>query len=282
MGMIDYFKPIPSMSCAEVRRFLLEHDPEDFNLLDVRQPKEYEQGHLPGATLIPVNTLPDRLAEFDPKQPTITYCAAGPRSRSAAANLIHAGFERVYVMDGGIRAWEGITAEGDPASQLAYFSSARNAVEYLALAWLLEDGSRAFYAAAAEQLEDVAESSFLRQMVAAEDHHKATLAAAYRELTGELPGKTFPRPILESPPEEQYVEGGLALSDVLAWLKGKPATAIIEFAIGMEANAYDHYLLLRRKIDNETARGIFSILADEERNHLRTLTNRLDRFLEGN
>ena len=282
MGLIDYFKPIPTMSCNEVRRFLLEHDPEDFNLVDVRQPKEYEQGHLPGATLIPVNTLPDRLAELDPGQPTITYCAAGPRSRSAAANLIHAGFERVYVMDGGIRAWEGVTAEGDPASQLAYFSTARNPLEYLALAWLLEDGSRAFYAAAAEQIEDVAESSFLRQMVAAEEHHKATLASAYHELTGQRPDASFPETVLESPPEEQYVEGGLALSEVLAWLKGKTATAIIEFAIGMEANAYDHYLLLRKEIEDETARGIFSMLAEEERHHLRTLCGRLDHVLEGN
>ena len=62
-----------SMTAEEVREFLKNKNPDEYNLVDVRQPKEYERGHLPGARLIPVGELRDRLGELDPDKPTITY-----------------------------------------------------------------------------------------------------------------------------------------------------------------------------------------------------------------
>jgi rhodanese-related sulfurtransferase len=44
-----------------------------YNLIDVRTPEEYEQGHLPGARLIPIGELADRLSELDPKKTTVVY-----------------------------------------------------------------------------------------------------------------------------------------------------------------------------------------------------------------
>lgn len=73
MGLVDYFKKVNSMSIGEVREFLKHNNPDDYNLLDVRQPNEYERGHLPGARLIPVGELRDRLREIDPDKPTIAY-----------------------------------------------------------------------------------------------------------------------------------------------------------------------------------------------------------------
>lgn len=73
MGISDYFKPVSSWSAEEVRTFLKEKEPAKYNLVDVRQPKEYEQGHLPGAQLIPLGDLPNRLKELDPNKPTIAY-----------------------------------------------------------------------------------------------------------------------------------------------------------------------------------------------------------------
>ena len=61
------------MSAAEVQKFIEDHKPEEYQLLDVRQPKEYERGHLPGAMLIPVKELMGRLDEIDPKKPTFVY-----------------------------------------------------------------------------------------------------------------------------------------------------------------------------------------------------------------
>ena len=73
MGISDYFKPVSSWSAEEVRKFLNEKGSEKYNLVDVRQPKEYEQGHLPGAQLIPLGELADRVKELDPNKPTIAY-----------------------------------------------------------------------------------------------------------------------------------------------------------------------------------------------------------------
>jgi rhodanese-related sulfurtransferase len=73
MGVQDYFKSIPTMTADEARRFLSEKHPDEYNLVDVRQPSEYERDHIPGANLIPMAELKDRMNEIDPSKPTIVY-----------------------------------------------------------------------------------------------------------------------------------------------------------------------------------------------------------------
>ena len=73
MGILDYFKPVSTWSADEVRKFLDQKSPQEYNLVDVRTPKEYEPEHLPGAQLIPVAELETRWKELDRNKPTITY-----------------------------------------------------------------------------------------------------------------------------------------------------------------------------------------------------------------
>jgi rhodanese-related sulfurtransferase len=73
VGLFDYFKPVSSWTVEKVREFLGERSADSYNLVDVRQPGEYESGHLPGARLIPIAELTDRLEELDRGKPTITY-----------------------------------------------------------------------------------------------------------------------------------------------------------------------------------------------------------------
>ena len=73
MGVLDYFRRVSEWKVQKVRDYLEREKPENYNLLDVRQPDEYEQSHLPGAKLIPVGELADRFRELDPRKPTITY-----------------------------------------------------------------------------------------------------------------------------------------------------------------------------------------------------------------
>jgi len=73
MGILDYFKSADSLTAEETRQFLKTRRPDDYNLIDVRQPREYERSHLPGAILIPLGELPERLKELDPHKPTIAY-----------------------------------------------------------------------------------------------------------------------------------------------------------------------------------------------------------------
>jgi rhodanese-related sulfurtransferase len=73
MDLLNYFKPIVSMTTEEARAFMKDKNPHDFNLIDVRQPVEYEFGHLAGAQLIPVGQLQEHLNDVDKAKPTIVY-----------------------------------------------------------------------------------------------------------------------------------------------------------------------------------------------------------------
>ena len=73
MSIRDFFRRVSEWKVQKVQDFLADKKTEDYNLVDVRQPGEYEKSHLPGAKLIPVGELQDRLRELDPKKPTITY-----------------------------------------------------------------------------------------------------------------------------------------------------------------------------------------------------------------
>ena len=74
-------------------------------VVDVREPWEFQKGHVPGARLIPLGQLSARLNELDPKQPVAVICASGSRSQSAAALLGKSGFEKVFNVLGGTIAW---------------------------------------------------------------------------------------------------------------------------------------------------------------------------------
>jgi rhodanese-related sulfurtransferase len=73
MGNTEYFKPVPSMSAEEVREFIKKRSSDEYNLIDVRQPQEYERGHISGSRLIPLGDIAGHVHELDPEKPTITY-----------------------------------------------------------------------------------------------------------------------------------------------------------------------------------------------------------------
>lgn len=77
----------------------------DVRLIDVREPWEIAIVGLPQAINIPLNELPQRLSELDPKAQTVVMCHSGARSRRAAAFLASRGFEHVANLTGGIDAW---------------------------------------------------------------------------------------------------------------------------------------------------------------------------------
>jgi rhodanese-related sulfurtransferase len=64
---------VKTVDAYEARKLLEERPEGSYTLLDVREPGEYEQGHIPGATLIPLSELPDRLSEIDRQKPVLAY-----------------------------------------------------------------------------------------------------------------------------------------------------------------------------------------------------------------
>ena len=74
-------------------------------VLDVREAWELEISQLPRVRHMPMNDVPDRLAELDPGQPLVVMCRSGGRSLRVAQYLEQRGFARVSNLTGGILAW---------------------------------------------------------------------------------------------------------------------------------------------------------------------------------
>ncbi|NOT48076.1 MAG: molybdopterin-synthase adenylyltransferase MoeB [Acidobacteria bacterium] len=79
---------------------------KDFQLIDVREPHEYEIARIPGAKLIPLGEVVNRICEIDKGKTTVMQCKGGVRSAKAIGYLKDAGFEgRLINLKGGIGAW---------------------------------------------------------------------------------------------------------------------------------------------------------------------------------
>ena len=105
--------PVPEIDAAELAR---RHEEGAF-VLDVREPDEYEAGHVPGAVLIPLGEVVARQAEVPADEDVYVICAVGARSARAAAFLNGAGHRTTNVA-GGTRGWLeagfGVTEGGNP------------------------------------------------------------------------------------------------------------------------------------------------------------------------
>jgi rhodanese-related sulfurtransferase len=87
---------------------IIESDPDDLVVLDVRTPEEYAAGHLEGATLIDFYEpgFAEQIAALDPGVPYVVYCRSGNRSGETTALMDELGFASVADVDGGILAWD--------------------------------------------------------------------------------------------------------------------------------------------------------------------------------
>jgi rhodanese-related sulfurtransferase len=74
-------------------------------LLDVREPWEYEVCRIGGSRLLPLRTLPVQLDQLEPERPVVCICHHGARSAHVAMWLARQGFTDVYNLSGGVDAW---------------------------------------------------------------------------------------------------------------------------------------------------------------------------------
>jgi molybdopterin/thiamine biosynthesis adenylyltransferase/rhodanese-related sulfurtransferase len=101
-GMRDE-EAIPDMSPHELKRRMDAGEP--FELIDVREPFEYEIARIDGAKLIPLGEITERLDELNGDQLIIVHCHSGKRSAQAVGLLQQHGFTKVHNLEGGIDAW---------------------------------------------------------------------------------------------------------------------------------------------------------------------------------
>jgi len=114
--LIDYYEfcgvrgeeaPQPAVQVPEIEPAALKKKldaGEDFFILDVREPHEFQICNLNG-TLIPLGDLPRRVHELDSARAIVAHCRSGQRSARAVEFLQQAGFRKVWNLKGGILAW---------------------------------------------------------------------------------------------------------------------------------------------------------------------------------
>ncbi|GLV54035.1 hypothetical protein KDH_08840 [Dictyobacter sp. S3.2.2.5] len=73
-------------------------------VLDVREPSEWQEGHIPGAVHMPLGTLPQQLSQLDPSKELVVVCRSGNRSMAASQILHRAGY-KVHNLSGGMMHW---------------------------------------------------------------------------------------------------------------------------------------------------------------------------------
>jgi len=71
MRLSDIFNKVDALEPVEAQQLI--SDDNNAILLDVREPREYEEEHIPGSVLMPMSSLPDRMKELDPSRTIITY-----------------------------------------------------------------------------------------------------------------------------------------------------------------------------------------------------------------
>jgi rhodanese-related sulfurtransferase len=102
---------MPEITATELKQ-RLDHG-DDIQIIDVREPDEYQVARLPNSIHIPLGQVVNRMSEIDPARETVVHCKAGGRSARAIEALKRAGFNgQLTNLKGGITAWSN---EVDPS-----------------------------------------------------------------------------------------------------------------------------------------------------------------------
>ncbi|WMW64133.1 rhodanese-like domain-containing protein [Nitratidesulfovibrio liaohensis] len=302
--------PIESISPQALRDYMAARPEGSYVLVDVRQPDEYRQEHIPGARLVPVGELAALLATLDPAQDHVFYCRSGGRSAAAAVMAAESGrfvasasgaasgaggtgataVGRILNLAGGMNAWTGQAVADSPRIQV--FAGVRSMVELLRRALDMEKAAHLLYTRVRDVGPQPAVCALMDRLIGVElahakvvYHHLAQRwdADAHADATrGPLP----PFDALFDALEGRVLEGGMAVADLDPWLRDAASgdcLDIAELALEVEMNAYDLY----RTLADEARRGsglgglaerAFLDLATQEKTHARMIIDQIATF----
>jgi len=260
---------------AEELRKLRETQPEkSYLLIDVRQPSEYEQGHIPGARLMPLPEVETGLFTLPSDRDLIFYCQNGGRSQWAAslAGEGEVSEKTVYNLMKGLLGWEGKILPGYPKVQI--FEKDQNFEQLLKTAMDLEKGAWRFYRYVMERYPDDPIRPVLEQVSIAEKAHAILIYRFWQKFQKTPPA--FDR--LYQDLKGNILEGGQSFEDACGLLEdaahqGSPA--VIDLAMTIEYSAYDLYRAMAEHAENAEAGSTFLSIAQAEKAHMRALTRAL-------
>jgi sulfur-carrier protein adenylyltransferase/sulfurtransferase len=263
-----------SMEPEEARAFMAGHEEGTYTILDVRQPGEYEEAHIPGARLIPLPQLSDAYRQLEPEKPLIVHCASGGRSRVAARLLNGLGFQQVYNLAGGIKAFQGQKAAGAYEMNLDLVRGDESPEEIVVLAYGMEKALREFYETVRSGCPDREVAALCRDLAQAEFQHQQQLLALDRQAGASRD--------LEAAASADTLEGGFKVKEFLEKNRAQLQTAgqVLELAMMLETQALDLYLRFAHRCTRAATQEVLFAVAAEEKVHLARLGNLLEEKLQ--
>jgi rhodanese-related sulfurtransferase len=274
MRLKQLFSPVKNMDPDEARRFIETNDDGKFTILDVRQPAEYQESHIPGAELIPLPELHNSIDQLNPEIPVIVQCAVGGRSRAAAQLLSGYGFKEVYNLKGGIKAWQGLKATGPKELNLDLVRGDETAAEIAALAYDMEDCLQLFYKEMQDRAQDQEVRELFTKLASIEEKHKRTIL----ELSARMELSGTGRDTTATDRGQLILEGGFDMAEFMEQNEPNMKTVpdVIELAMMLETQALDLYLRFAHKSINAETKEVLFRIAQEEKSHLAELGTLLE------
>jgi sulfur-carrier protein adenylyltransferase/sulfurtransferase len=274
----DIFLPkVRSMTEEEAKAFMNSRKVQSYQLIDVRQPREYEEGHLPGADLVPLWLLTEGGGDLDPEKPVIVYSRSGGRSKAAAEWLGSQGFKEVYNIGANIKGWLGIKVTGAYYQDLNLIKAYAEFPDAWSLAYAMEEGLQRLYLALEKGATQNEFKEMFRKLAGFEDLHKERLAKGQA-----IEGTEKQDPELFFKENPDLLEGGnpqgKSPMDVISEMTD--VMDIFGLAMAIEAHSLDLYIRLAGRSSDPKVKELYQEMADEEKSHLLYLVKEMESYLE--
>lgn len=184
------------------------------------------------------------------------------------------GFQTVYNISGGIKAYNGNIAIGDETLGLYLFTGKESLEDTLLVAYSLEQGLREFYQVMEKDTNDTRVKKLFHTLADIEIIHQDHVLKQYRETTGaDISSEDFEKLV-----EKGVLEGGMTTQEYLALFNPdvKSTADVISMAMSIEAQALDLYERAARTSGNQSTKDMLYQISKEEKHHMEHLGRLMD------
>jgi sulfur-carrier protein adenylyltransferase/sulfurtransferase len=179
------------------------------------------------------------------------------------------GFEKIYNLNGGINAWNGITADGPVELNLDMVRGDETPIEIIKLAYRMEDALGDFYRTVSSMTDDKELANLANKLASIEDKHKGFLV----NLLQTMDASGISVAVLEADISPFLMEGGFSGQELIEKNRTvlKSVSDLLDLSMMVEAQALDLYLRFAGKMEDESSQEALRRIADEEKSHLAAL-----------
>jgi sulfur-carrier protein adenylyltransferase/sulfurtransferase len=179
------------------------------------------------------------------------------------------GFEKIFNLNGGINAWNGITAAGPVELNLDLVRGDETPVEIVKLAYRMEAALGEFYRTISSMTTDRELADLANKLASIEERHKGFLV----DLLETLDSSGISAAILKPEDSAFIMEGGFSGQELIEKNQTvlKSVSDMLDLSMMIEAQALDLYLRFAGKMEDESSRDALRRIGDEEKSHLAAL-----------